>query len=56
MSRAGKAALTAIKNHWPHAERILILCGTGNNGGDGFELARSGSRRWLPCCGDSSWP
>lgn len=40
MSRAGKAALTAIKNHWPHAERILILCGTGNNGGDGFELAR----------------
>jgi NAD(P)H-hydrate epimerase len=39
MSRAGKAALTAIKNHWPQAERILILCGTGNNGGDGFELA-----------------
>ncbi len=40
MSRAGKAALDCIKCHWPQAERILVVCGTGNNGGDGFELAR----------------
>jgi len=40
MSRAGSAALSSIKNHWPQAERLLIVCGTGNNGGDGFELAR----------------
>ncbi|HCD06274.1 MAG TPA: bifunctional ADP-dependent NAD(P)H-hydrate dehydratase/NAD(P)H-hydrate epimerase, partial [Methylophaga sp.] len=40
MSRAGEAALDAIKNYWPQAERILVVCGTGNNGGDGFELAR----------------
>ena len=40
MSRAGGAALDCIKCHWPQAERILVVCGTGNNGGDGFELAR----------------
>ncbi|MDO8826837.1 NAD(P)H-hydrate dehydratase [Methylophaga sp.] len=40
MSRAGTAALDAIKNNWPLAKHILVVCGTGNNGGDGFELAR----------------
>ena len=40
MSRAGKAALDAIKNQWPQAKRILVVCGSGNNGGDGFELAK----------------
>jgi len=39
MSRAGKAALSTIKSYWLQAERVLILCGTGKNGGDGYELA-----------------
>ncbi len=40
MSRAGTATLEAIRTHCPLARHILIVCGAGNNGGDGFELAR----------------
>lgn len=40
MSLAGGAALNTLKCYWPRAERVLIMCGVGNNGGDGFELAR----------------
>lgn len=40
MARAGAAALTCIQHQWPEAEHILIVCGSGNNAGDGYELAR----------------
>ncbi|MDB6453219.1 NAD(P)H-hydrate dehydratase [Falsirhodobacter sp. 20TX0035] len=44
MEQAGQAVVAAILRHWPeYAEtppRTLILCGSGNNGGDGYVVAR----------------
>jgi ADP-dependent NAD(P)H-hydrate dehydratase / NAD(P)H-hydrate epimerase len=40
MKRAGEAALRYLRTRWPMAHRIVIVCGGGNNGGDGYVLAR----------------
>ncbi len=40
MQRAGEAALHVLRTRWPTALRIAIVCGGGNNGGDGYVLAR----------------
>jgi len=40
MERAGIAAFDALRARWPEARRLSVLCGPGNNGGDGFVLAR----------------
>ena len=40
MQRAGQAAWQYLLEHWPQAQRIVVACGPGNNGGDGYVLAR----------------
>ncbi len=39
MERAGQAAYQLLRTQWPAAKNILVLCGSGNNGGDGYILA-----------------
>lgn len=40
MARAGHAAWRELLRHWPEAQAIVVACGPGNNGGDGYVLAR----------------
>ena len=39
MQRAGQAAWRHLLQRWPQAQRIVVACGTGNNGGDGYVAA-----------------
>jgi ADP-dependent NAD(P)H-hydrate dehydratase / NAD(P)H-hydrate epimerase len=40
MQRAGEAAFNALRRHWPTTRIVAVLCGPGNNGGDGYVVAR----------------
>ncbi|RJU10986.1 bifunctional ADP-dependent NAD(P)H-hydrate dehydratase/NAD(P)H-hydrate epimerase [Xanthomonas campestris] len=44
MQRAGQAAWQCLQERWPRTRRIVVVCGTGNNGGDGYVLARLAHR------------
>lgn len=39
MQRAASVVLNVILQRWPQARRLLVICGTGNNGGDGYLVA-----------------
>lgn len=40
MRNAGNAVASIVLKHFAHTARIHILCGPGNNGGDGYVIAR----------------
>lgn len=44
MQRAGLTAWQHLLLHWPEAQRIVVVCGPGSNGGDGYVLARHAHR------------
>ncbi|MEM6581103.1 MAG: NAD(P)H-hydrate dehydratase [Pseudomonadota bacterium] len=47
MSRAATSAFEALLGAWPDPERIQVLCGTGNNGGDGYLIADLAQKRGI---------
>ena len=48
MSRAGRAVFDLVRARYPGALPIHVVCGAGNNGGDGFVVARLAADRGLP--------
>ena len=44
MENAGLAAYAELKNVLPQPGSLLVVCGKGNNGGDGFVIARAAAK------------
>ena len=47
MKSAGEACYQVLKIHFPNAQRVLVLTGSGNNGGDGYIVATQAKRAGL---------
>ncbi len=44
MENAGMAAYAELQKQFPQPGRLLVVCGKGNNGGDGFVMARAAAK------------
>jgi len=50
MRRAGHAAWRTVLERWPATRSLVVVCGPGNNGGDGYVLARHAQAAGLAVC------
>ncbi len=48
MKRAAESAFTEILKRWREPEEIVVLCGGGNNGGDGYIVAGLAAQKNIP--------
>ena len=48
MENAARALVEELVFAWPDVERVVAVCGPGNNGGDGLAAARLLSQRGIP--------
>jgi len=47
MQAAARSAFRQLLRRWPQCRHVLVLCGAGNNGGDGYLLATCALRHGL---------
>lgn len=47
MQTAARSAFRQLLRRWPQTSQVLVLCGAGNNGGDGYVLASLALRHGL---------
>lgn len=50
MQRAGEAIFSVIQEKYPQCKNILLLCGAGNNAGDGYVVARLAKQAGYQVC------
>ena len=48
MQSAARGAFRQLLRHWPSPASILVLCGAGNNGGDGYLVALNAHKQGIP--------
>lgn len=48
MQSAARSAFRHLLRHWPNPKSLLVLCGAGNNGGDGYLIAANAHRHGIP--------